>query len=580
MIKNNTNILPWVSLFFCLFLLVSLKGLAQKHSKTPLIYPNLDSTYSQSQLEQFIKIYSQKKDTLGLAFTYGAYVNAETLPYSKSIELFTNIINTLAYVSEVSQLDYHKILLKSTTFYSSDKYSYNKSLAIVKKVIDFAKNSQSELLEIDAIIYKLHLQTQFNTSNDNDLAFDEEIKRLAFLIKRNRFDLRWQVIYYNYMGELYLKQKRFDTAITNFSRSLTLAQKSENTIFEALNRLYLAKVYRIKGQYSVTQKYLNEVEFILKKLNYNGFYQWKEEERAFLEEALSNYKSATYHWKKYYDFNKLVNKEAKQDIDFGSLKMDFFEKQIAHENEKLALKNKITENENLVKSRTLSTLFLLLGLLILSIGFVAIWSQQKIKLLAKEALIAELKGQEEERKHIAEQLHDQLGGTLLGIKAQMSATIPNYDLLVTNLDFVYNSIRATSHILANDAVLEVGLVQACHDFINLIDEKKTIKFNHSGKNLNELPISYAQNSFRFIQELLINALKYANANLICLEIGLSDQHFLISVEDNGLGFDLNQKSKGIGLKNIKNRIKLLKGNLEIITAPNKGTTVLIDIPMR
>ena len=85
--------------------------------------------------------------------------------------------------------------------------------------------------------------------------------------------------------------------------------------------------------------------------------------------------------------------------------------------------------------------------------------------------------------------------------------------------------------------------------------------------------------YRIIQELLNNALKYANASQVLVSCSQNKDVFFITVEDNGLGFDVSdsKKKKGMGLKNIINRVEFLNGKLEIDSKINEGTSIYIEL---
>ncbi|RQP08094.1 MAG: hypothetical protein EAS52_25640 [Parapedobacter sp.] len=87
--------------------------------------------------------------------------------------------------------------------------------------------------------------------------------------------------------------------------------------------------------------------------------------------------------------------------------------------------------------------------------------------------------------------------------------------------------------------------------------------------------------YRIVQELLANALKHANASEIILQCSELDRWLFITVEDNGKGMATaeNVPSKGLGLSNIRNRVALLNGQMEIQAQPGEGTTVNIQIPL-
>ena len=82
------------------------------------------------------------------------------------------------------------------------------------------------------------------------------------------------------------------------------------------------------------------------------------------------------------------------------------------------------------------------------------------------------------------------------------------------------------------------------------------------------------------QELIVNALKYSNASEINIEISQSNQLLSIMVQDNGMGFDPQSISTGMGLREIRERVEHERGGaLTLESAPSQGTTVFIDLPL-
>lgn len=88
--------------------------------------------------------------------------------------------------------------------------------------------------------------------------------------------------------------------------------------------------------------------------------------------------------------------------------------------------------------------------------------------------------------------------------------------------------------------------------------------------------------YRIVQELLTNAIKHGKAKKILVQLIQELDTILITVDDNGKGFDLRDLSnaEGIGLKNIRNRVNFLKGKLSIASDPQNGTSVNIEIYVR
>jgi signal transduction histidine kinase len=88
--------------------------------------------------------------------------------------------------------------------------------------------------------------------------------------------------------------------------------------------------------------------------------------------------------------------------------------------------------------------------------------------------------------------------------------------------------------------------------------------------------------FRIIQELVHNAIKHSGASHMAMRMEFKESTLVLTVEDNGKGFNSNQvfkQSTGLGLRNISSRVELLGGQIFLDSVPEKGTKYIIDIPV-
>ena len=211
-------------------------------------------------------------------------------------------------------------------------------------------------------------------------------------------------------------------------------------------------------------------------------------------------------------------------------------------------------------------------------------NQEKINTLLKENEIsyvnAMIEGQETERKRIAADLHDRLGSMLATVKLHFSSgKKQEVEKAQTLLDQSVEEVRKISHNLASSSLVKFGLIASLQSLSESISSNKfKVDFLHHGieeRLSSETEISL----YRCVQELISNIIKHAKATKITIQLQKNNNDLNLIVEDNGIGFDADQISSGIGLKNITARVKLLKGNIAFDSSVNKGTTVIIDIPL-
>jgi signal transduction histidine kinase len=220
--------------------------------------------------------------------------------------------------------------------------------------------------------------------------------------------------------------------------------------------------------------------------------------------------------------------------------------------------------------------------------------QQKINELEKEkqftAINAMLKGQEEERSRLAKDLHDGLGGLLSGLKfsfihqkdnsAPGASQIPLLEQSVAQLDHIICELRKVSHNLMPEALQQFGLRSAVKDFCQSIEltahTKIIFELLGSERPLNQLA---NVNIYRIIQELVHNAIRHGQATQVLVQLSYTPLKLLLTVEDNGSGFDIRalEKPAGIGFTNIERRVNYFGGRLEIHSRPGDGTIINIEL---
>lgn len=199
-------------------------------------------------------------------------------------------------------------------------------------------------------------------------------------------------------------------------------------------------------------------------------------------------------------------------------------------------------------------------------------------------------GKEKERETIAYDLHDNVGSSLtalkfhvdsLGKKNETLSQSKEFEIILQTLNELGEKIRNISHIYNHSILHSKKLIESISELINSISVSDKISFslNCFNKKLNLTP-TIELTVFRIIQELISNILKHSKANVASISLLQTNNNLNIIIEDDGIGF-INKKnnSNGIGLSNIINRVELIKGEIEIDSQLNKGTTIIIDIPL-
>jgi PAS domain S-box-containing protein len=208
--------------------------------------------------------------------------------------------------------------------------------------------------------------------------------------------------------------------------------------------------------------------------------------------------------------------------------------------------------------------------------------------LTRERKIAQatIAAQEREREFIGKELHDNINQILASTKlyldiAQEKVEMQNNFIEKSkgNLMHAINEIRALSKSLVPYSLKDLSFVDAIEELLEpyLSSQTFLIHFTFEGP-LNTLHDDLKLILFRVIQEQLTNIAKHANAKKVWLNIKYSNTIRLI-IKDNGKGFDPYAKREGIGISNIKNRVSMFQGRVDIISAPGKGTSLEVVIPV-
>ena len=208
----------------------------------------------------------------------------------------------------------------------------------------------------------------------------------------------------------------------------------------------------------------------------------------------------------------------------------------------------------------------------------------------REVLRRSIAAQEEERRRIARELHDETGqaltGVILGlgrIKSSVGTVgvSAEIDRLREQVVQAINELRNLAMRLRPTALDDLGLVPAIERLTEeaALSGGARVSFNHIGLT-NRLDSDLETAIYRVMQEALTNALKYSRANEITLDIVASRDTLIAKVIDNGCGFDPDAVTDGaLGIAGMKERADLVGGRIDVESELGKGTAVTISIPL-
>lgn len=209
---------------------------------------------------------------------------------------------------------------------------------------------------------------------------------------------------------------------------------------------------------------------------------------------------------------------------------------------------------------------------------------------AQEAFALKLiESQERERKRIAAELHDSLGQSLVLIKnwallaiqadAQKRSPKTNLDEISETASEAIKEVREISYNLGPYQLDRLGLKRTIEEMVQKVDDSSPTGFNSDIRAIDGCLAREAEISFfRIVQEAVSNVVKHSEAAEAWLEIGKEGEHIVLTVRDDGKGFDTSGAEGGFGLLGMSERVGLLKGELSVRSELGKGTSIRVTLP--
>ncbi|WP_297991168.1 PAS domain-containing sensor histidine kinase [Anoxybacillus sp.] len=197
---------------------------------------------------------------------------------------------------------------------------------------------------------------------------------------------------------------------------------------------------------------------------------------------------------------------------------------------------------------------------------------------------------EEEHKRLAQELHDGVGQSLYSISIALDNIIQRVQdeklhayvkEVREELGRVMEDVKLYAQQLRPKSLDALGLIPTIQSLIHSLQSKMpTTSFSLQTNVHARLSPTMEINLYRIIQEALHNVMKYAKATKVRVSIEQTERELLVFVEDNGVGFYVEEKREGLGLKHIQERVFHLGGQTTITSMPMKGTTIFVRVPLK
>src|SRR3989441_72843 len=198
--------------------------------------------------------------------------------------------------------------------------------------------------------------------------------------------------------------------------------------------------------------------------------------------------------------------------------------------------------------------------------------------------------QEQERRTLSRELHDQIGQALTAIKidvarAEQGLAPAQTDLLERlrrarqGAEETLEIIRRLSMLLRPSMLDDLGLSAALSWYAKQFSASTAIRVNlNDDGSAEQLPDAHKISLYRIVQEALTDCARHSEARSVVITLGTHEDRYIVRIEDDGKGFVPSPEARGLGLIGIDERVAEMGGTVEIVSAPGAGTKIFVSIP--
>lgn len=464
---------------------------------------------------------------------------------------------------------------------SLDYFNRTLKLANEGKVVDYYQTRALALSNIGNVYLK----------KEN---YKEALSYFEEAIKEPNLYNEYSTLYGSILNEMtYSKFKlgKNGNIPADFYRALKILKASENIPNIFGSKIYLSEYYESLGEIDSARKYV-DLAYKLSKDSKIINLQLK----ALNQLTRINPENANVYSKEYLTLNDSVIK-MERSVAEKFARIEYETDEFKRQKEQLAL-----QNRNIILFALLAVFIVVLLYIIRDQRsrnkyFRLREEQQKANEEIYSLMLSQQKKLDEvvikEKQRIGQELHDGVLGRLFGARLNLDSlnkkndelAIAGRDHYISELKFIEQDIREISHELSREKFALINNFVAI--LTNLFEEQKNLSEETDLKYSIDQAIKWDRvdndlkiNLYRIIQESLQNINKYAKAKNVSVNLLKDADHLHVTIMDDGVGFDTNKKSKGIGLQNITSRVETCKGTFEIKSKPGNGTIITIDLPFK
>lgn len=510
----------------------------------------------------------------------------DSLQYEKAIELAFEVVEEAENQKNKRLLA--KAYLRLGTIYCSIEKA-DIGLKYYHRSLSCAVNAQDSLL-IGNAYFGLAGGHQYAESYDSSLFF---YGMAIPFIRRTSSDESVSYIHSN-LGLLYSKIQNYDSANFYFGLAIDYQARVRDYYGLAASYLNLGLLEFESSNYKLALKYYKQSSQYYKKASdEKGF----SEAQRWLALSFYNLDMMDSAGRYYFVYDSLGHNYFHKDYEDKILELETKYKTAEIERDNALQRAQLEEKQN--QLAILIFAVLVLGLVSISGYYIINLRRRRTKTIADQKIqdllqtqevktaYALLEGQDQERKRIATELHDNLGSTLVTLNMfsdSLAAKIddPQTRELVEKIGnttkHANETVRQISHSLDSGLLRHFGLKAAITQLAEAVQSAKPIKVETLLEIEDSFDNEIGLEIYRMVQELFNNALKHSESTKIRLELNQIQNSINLIFEDNGKGFQEDEITRGMGLSNLEIRAEKLGGELKIDSRPGVGSTFIIDIP--
>lgn len=512
-----------------------------------------------------------------------AYVGLE-----QSDEAVAIILNNLKTIEERKIHDYY---IRYTDFlakmYEKDK-NYETSLEYLNKKLNKSIKLKDSLEVVGAY---LDIGRVYYRQKNSDTAKYFFSKIIDYPASKPNLDIKAKA--FNNLAVIALDNKDLKLAEEYNGKSLSLKREKGDTLGIVIALINLSAIHYKKEQYKTSEQLYLEAHNLIKNDSSTVGKEISNEilyNLAYVNEKLNNYKIAYGYLDKAIDLNIELDEAAReQSITEIKARYDVIE----NDNK---LQEKI-DDEQRAQVLFYSAAFALISFLVLGYIFYRNYrlkQENKFEHIENETqtkiINATVDAKEQERKAIAETLHDSVSALLSSAnlhlqatKAQLKDKAPQE---ITKAQTILNEasvkIRDLSHELISSILLKFGLAFAVHDMCQKYSNSE-ITLHSDDDGIKRYHTDFEIKIHNIVEELVNNILKHSKASNATIMLAHRENDMLsVRISDDGVGFNPKEVrgKDGLGLSHIEARIKVMKGVFNIISSKENGTNIFISVPIK